>query len=487
MTPDVRLVAELLEDSTDALALIDPESLMYVYFSEGVVRMLGVDRATLEREGAVAGQAAAYGAADAEALRRRYAAAIAAYPHAVVGNEELLRVGGGRITAERSTRAIEWQGRWLIASRLSDVTDRKAAQESAERLRFAADHAGDAIVLIDYQTLRYIEANQRAADMFGYTKAELLEMGPGKVTQLGNERLREIYKAIIESPSQLAMGEVEFPHADGRLFYTEVTRRAVLSEGRWVIVACIRDVTRRKKAEDALALRLVELQRSNEELERFAYVVSHDLTEPLRMVSSYVQLLQRRYHSLLDQDGREFVQFAVDGTRRMNTLLEDLLVYSRAGRTLKPPGEQDLQAVMRDVTSNLEILIRETGATVEAPASATVRADRTSLIQVLQNLVANAIKFTPQGKRPVVRVTCDEDRKGWTVSVADNGLGIEPQYFDRIFIVFQRLHARGEYAGNGIGLAVCKKIVERYGGRIWVESAPGAGATFRFTLPRVEL
>jgi light-regulated signal transduction histidine kinase (bacteriophytochrome) len=312
----------------------------------------------------------------------------------------------------------------------------------------------------------------------------MLRLGPIRVTGISAERAREIHDALLDTPGRIQLSEMSFTRRDGTRFPAEVARRAVRSGDRWVVISCIRDVTRRKKAEEELAHRVLELQRSNSELERFAYIASHDLTEPLRMVSSYVQLLRRRYDHLLDSDGRDFIQFATEGTERMKMLLDDLLIYSRAGRTLKPPAVVDLQVVMRDVARNLEVLINETGATVEIRDPGTILSDRTSLTQVLQNLVANGIKFALPGRPPVVRVGCSEDQFGWTVSVADNGIGIEDRYFERIFVVFQRLHARGEYAGTGIGLAVCKKIVERYGGRIWLESKPGEGTTFYFTLPR---
>jgi PAS domain S-box-containing protein len=460
---DIEPLQALIDRSSDALALIDPGTLEYLHFNEAAARLPQPDRATLQQ---------------------RCSAAIAAYPQAVTDREDRPQPEGRRVVIERRMRAIRPQGRWLVVAASRDITDRLAARDSVERLRTAADQAGDAIVLIDYDTLEYLEVNQTSVELFGYPKEQLLQMGPGRVTRLGDERLREAYTRLIESPSHTAIEEMLLPHADGRLFHAEVSARAVQSGGRWVVIACIRDVTRRKLAEDALAKRLVELQRSNEELERFAYVASHDLAEPLRMITSYVQLLRRRYEPLLDADGRDFIQFAVDGAERMKTLLDDLLVYSRAGRTLKPLRPLDLHAMMSDVKDNLQSVIGVTGATIEVQEAAAALGDRASVTQVLQHLVANAIRFMPRGRSPVVRVTCTEDASGWTMSVADNGIGIEERYFERIFLVFQRLNGRGEYPGNGIGLAVCKKIVERYGGCIWVESTPGQGSTFRFTLPR---
>jgi len=241
------------------------------------------------------------------------------------------------------------------------------------------------------------------------------------------------------------------------------------------------DVTERRKAEE-------EIRRSNEELERFAYVASHDLQEPLRMVSSYTQLLAKRYAGKLDRDAEEFIAYAVDGAKRMHQLINDLLQYSRVGtrgRELRPTdAEKVLEMVLRD----LRVAIEESGAQVTHDPLPTVLADRTQLRQLLQNLIGNAIKY--RGERPPrIHVSArpgENGRQGqWVFSVRDNGIGIDPAHFDRIFQIFQRLHSRGEYSGTGIGLAVCKKIVERHGGRIWVESQPGKGSEFFFTLPAV--
>jgi light-regulated signal transduction histidine kinase (bacteriophytochrome) len=211
-------------------------------------------------------------------------------------------------------------------------------------------------------------------------------------------------------------------------------------------------------------------------------VASHDLQEPLRMVASYVQLLQRRYQGRLDPAADEFITFAVDGAKRMQDLLNDLLAYSRVasrGKTVEPV---DLQVVLHEALANLALTIRENDAQVTNDPLPTVRADRTQMVQLLQNLIGNAIKFRAT-EAPRVHVGVVRQDKAWCFSVRDNGIGMGPQYGERIFIIFQRLHSRSQYPGTGIGLAICKKIVEHHGGRIWVESRPGQGATFFFTLP----
>jgi signal transduction histidine kinase len=240
---------------------------------------------------------------------------------------------------------------------------------------------------------------------------------------------------------------------------------------------------RRKAAELALEDRARELQRSNNDLEQFAYVASHDLQEPLRMVSNYVQLIERRYKDKLDQSGLEFINFAVEGAQRMQRLINDLLSYSRVGRRGAAFANVDLAQIWPRVLTGLEASIADAHATVTADEPLpTVWADETQLEQLLQNLVSNAVKFHGT-EPPKIHLSVERRGREWHFSMRDNGIGIEPQYFERIFIIFQRLHGRGEYPGTGIGLAVCKKIVDRHAGRIWVESTTGAGATFHFTLP----
>ena len=244
------------------------------------------------------------------------------------------------------------------------------------------------------------------------------------------------------------------------------------------------DIAARKTAEQELALKAQELARSNEELERFAYVASHDLQEPLRMVASYTQLLARRYKGKLDGDADDFIGFAVDGASRMQQLIQDLLSYSRVttrGGTLRLTESQTACA---NAVKNLTKAIQDSNARLTVGRLPRVVADDTQLTQLFQNLTGNAIKYRLKDRSPEISVTVKEDATHWIFSVQDNGIGIEPQYFDRIFQMFQRLHTRNEYSGTGIGLAICRKIVERHGGRIWVESLHGQGSTFFFTMPK---
>ncbi len=241
------------------------------------------------------------------------------------------------------------------------------------------------------------------------------------------------------------------------------------------------DVTDRKEAEEARRHQAVELQRMNEELQQFAYIVSHDLSEPLRTMHSFTQLLARRAAGNLDEVAREFMDFITEAAQRMQQMLTDLLTYTRAGQT---PALQavDCEAVLTQVLNAVQTRIAEREAVITHDPLPTIRGDATRIGQVFQNLLSNALKFCER-RPPRIHLTAVQDGAQWQFAVRDNGIGIDPQYAERIFQIFQRLHTRTAYSGTGIGLAICKKIIEQHGGRIWAESAPGHGATFFFTLP----
>jgi PAS domain S-box-containing protein len=243
------------------------------------------------------------------------------------------------------------------------------------------------------------------------------------------------------------------------------------------------DISVRKKSEQHLMKTVEELKRSNDELQQFAYVASHDLQEPLRMVASFTQLLAKRYKGRLDSEADEFIGYAVDGSNRMKGLIQDLLAYSRAGTNGKALREISSEKALQDALLNLRVTIQESGALVTHDSLPAITSDDTELVQVFQNLVGNAIKYRG-AEVPLVHVSATKNGgEEWIFSVRDNGLGIDPRYFERIFVIFQRLHGREEFKGTGIGLTICKKIVERLGGRMWVESQPKKGSTFYFALP----
>ncbi len=243
-----------------------------------------------------------------------------------------------------------------------------------------------------------------------------------------------------------------------------------------------RRALREKKLREEHRQAQEELARSNRDLEQFAYVASHDLQEPLRMVATYTQLLAERYKGKLDENADKYIQYAVDGALRMQQLVQDLLAFSRIGRTDKEFQILDCNEVLGTALKNLQTSIQESRAQIERGGLPSVTGNRSQLTQVFQNLIGNGIKFHG-GRPPDIRVSAELSGKEWLFSVCDNGIGIEREHLDSIFVIFKRLHTRAEYPGNGIGLAICKKIIEQHGGRIWAESEPGQGTTFKFTLP----
>ncbi|OGX38030.1 MAG: hypothetical protein A3C53_08265 [Omnitrophica WOR_2 bacterium RIFCSPHIGHO2_02_FULL_68_15] len=249
------------------------------------------------------------------------------------------------------------------------------------------------------------------------------------------------------------------------------------------IIVNLRDVSQLKQAEEAVTKTADDLARSNQELEQFAYAASHDLQEPLRKIASYTQLLQQRYKGKFDAEADKFIGYIVDGAYRMQALIRDLLMYSRAGRGELALEPTDMEAVLAQALSNLETALQANQAAVTHDPLPMVMASPSQMTQILQNLVGNAIKYHGDAP-PKVHVSALQKSGFWQFSIQDNGIGIDPQYADRVFIIFQRLHTKKEYAGTGIGLAICKKMVERHGGQVWLESeGEGKGTTFKFTLP----
>lgn len=267
--------------------------------------------------------------------------------------------------------------------------------------------------------------------------------------------------------------------------WIDVSFCPVVGEGGRVvwIVAEGRDLTERRRREEALNRAVVELTRSNHELERFAHVAAHDLQEPCRTIISYAQLLERRAGATLDASAREFLDYLIGGAHRMRDLVTDLLAYSRIKGKEAPFVQVDCAAMAADVLTDLHRTIAEAGAQVEVGPLPTVSGDPAQLSQVFLNLIGNALKFRAPSRVARIRVTAEREGAEWVFCVADNGIGIASEYYQRVFEIFQRLHGPDRYPGTGIGLAICRQVVERHGGRIWVQSEPGQGSRFAFTLP----
>ncbi len=362
------------------------------------------------------------------------------------------------------------------------LASRDAALRELANQKFALDqHA--IVAATDVQgTITYV--NEKFCAISQYSREELIGQNH-RIVNSGyhpKEFFRQMYQTIANG--RVWRGEIKNRAKDGSNYWVDATIVPFAgADGKPRQYVAIRtEITERKLAEEHLAAQARELVRSNADLEQFAYVASHDLQEPLRMVAAYTQLLAERYRGRLDENADKFIGYAREGALRMQTLIQDLLAFSRVGRKTGSPRHVDCQAVMAEVRLSLAAAMQESGAVITHGALPVIWADRSQLTQVLQNLIGNAIKF--HGKEPpVISVQAEKAGSQWLFSMRDNGIGIPPEQAQQIFVAFHRLHTRTEYPGNGIGLAICKKIVEHCGGTIWVESQPGQGSVFKFTLP----
>ncbi len=372
---------------------------------------------------------------------------------------------------------------------ISELLGRSIERKQIEKEMIIKDTAIESsingVVLVDLEgKITYV--NPVFLKLWGYTKSEILGKPAIKFWQI-EEKAKATMESIREEGGWI--GELVARRKDESTFDVELSGNMVKNEAGNPICMMISfiDISERKKAEEKIEETMLELARSNSELEQFAYVASHDLQEPLRMVTSYVQLLARRYEGRLDSDADEFIAFAVSGSKRMQRLINDLLMYSRVGTRGKSLEPINSESAFNQSLTNLKMKIKENEALVTHDPLPTVFADESQLVQLLQNLIDNGVKFRSE-KPPHIHVSAMKKGSEWVFSVRDNGMGIDPQYHERIFEVFQRLHTGEEYSGTGIGLAICKKVVDRHGGRMWVESQSGEGSTFYFTLqaPRVD-
>jgi PAS domain S-box-containing protein len=377
----------------------------------------------------------------------------------------------------------------LVTAAIRDITVRREAERHLARMegryRGLLEAAPDGMVVVN-QGGEIVLLNAQAEKQFGYSRDELIGQKVTNIIPEGfAERLiadgtRTASEALAQ---QIGTGiELIGRRKDQSDFPIEIMLSPLESAGETLVTAAIRDIAVRKEAEAELVQKIEELNRSNEELEQFAYVASHDLQEPLRMVASYTQLLSRRYKGKLDSEADEFIAFAVDGAKRMQQLIQDLLSYSRVGKRGLELVDISSEDALQRALLNLRGAITESSAVITHDPLPRVKADEVQLIQLFQNLVGNAIKYQGSGISRIHISAVRSGAKRWIFSVQDNGLGIESQFFERIFGMFQRLHKREDFAGTGMGLAICKKIVERHGGSISVESEVGRGSTFHFTL-----
>ena len=380
-------------------------------------------------------------------------------------------------------------GNTVFVGIIHDLTERvksdQAIRETAMRLKTVADTAVDGLILIEVNG-SILMFNRACERLFGYRAEEVMGKNVKCLMPAPYHDEHDYYLDNYHRTGErkiIGIGrEVVGRRNDGTTFPMGLSVGEATEDGKKVFVGIIHDLTERREAETQLLEKMLELSRSNEELEQFAYIASHDLQEPLRMVASYTQLLSKRYKGKLDADADEFIAFAVDGANRMQRLIQDLLAYSHVGTKGQDLIEASSEKALHQALINLHGAIEESSAVVTHGPLPAVLADEMQLIQLFQNLVGNAIKYQRPGVPQVHVCAARNDGMRWQFSVRDNGLGIDPQHFEKIFGMFQRLHKRDEFAGTGIGLAICKKIVERHGGSISVESRPAHGSTFHFTL-----
>ncbi len=368
-----------------------------------------------------------------------------------------------------------------------DITERKrteeALRESEEKYRdlFLNDLTGD---FVGYPDGTIQDCNLAFARMFGFASIEEAKASNFLHTFIDAEQPAQLLARLRREKKIESVGTYR-KRRDGTRIHVIETLIGIFDDSGALVQlrGYLFEDTERVRAEEAMRRYLDQLKRSNEDLERFAYISSHDLQEPLRTIVSYAQLLERKYKGMLDADADEYLQYLVKGGKRMQNLVHDLLEYSRVNTKGSELRETDASAVVEDTLPIIRTLAEANGATVTYDALPMVMADPTQLRQVFSNLISNAIKFRREGVPPDIHISARKRDGMVQFSVRDNGIGIEPQYFERIFVIFQRLHGVEAYEGTGIGLAIVKRIIERHGGRIWVESEPGQGSTFHFTIP----
>ena len=394
------------------------------------------------------------------------------------------------------TNALHEPGIEAIICNFRDITEKKRSEEVYQQTmqellayKYALDES--AIVAITDQRGVINHVNDNFCRISKYSADELIGQDHRIINSSFHEKnfIRELWRTI--ASGKIWKGELKNKAKDGTHYWVDTTIVPFLDEKAkpYQYVAIRSDITERKHSEiqlhtlnDNLQKHTKELAMSNDELEQFAYVASHDLQEPLRMVTSFLTLLENKYTASLDDKGRQYIHFAVDGAKRMRQIILDLLEFSRVGRQEEKTEEVDMNQLIIETLNLLSKQIEEQGAKVKYQHLPVVTTYKAPLRQVLQNLIGNALKYQRANASPSIAVGCEDMGHHWQISVQDNGIGIEQEYYDRIFIIFQRLHSKDEYSGTGMGLAVTKKIIENLGGKIWVESTPGEGSIFHFTL-----
>jgi PAS domain S-box-containing protein len=402
---------------------------------------------------------------------------------------QMLTAFGRHLWVDSQVVPFIWGGEQHVLLVFTDLTERhnmeNELRKSEERFSQMAEIAGEWIWEVDVNGL-FTYSSPVIERLLGYLPEELV--AKLHFYDLFEEKAREVLKQQIINSIQAKEPIIGFLntniHKNGKLVILETNAGVIFDENGHLtgyLGSCL-DLSERIRTQEELVTTLAELKRSNRELEEFAYVASHDLQEPLRIIVSYLQLVERRYKELLDDKGQDFIKRAVAGAKRMQTLIEDLLAYSRISASAKPFAVVDTTEIFKESLDMLRLFVKDSGANISADKLPVVKGDKSQIVRVFINLIGNAIKFCEN--KPEIRISATERSKDWLFSVADNGIGIQSEYKERVFEIFQRLHSRDDYPGTGIGLAISRKIVQRHGGEIWLESEPGLGTTFYFTIKK---
>ncbi len=409
---------------------------------------------------------------------------------------------------EKITCPRTGQARWLRTSKFpfigengkidgivlssDDVTDHILAEqklrESEERFRMIFENAPDGMALIGHPAWHYIKINRAFTEMLGYTEAEILELSPFDIVHTDDHSIcHQLYEDIVSSGIKHHASEKRYLHKNGKVVHCSLSVIVVQESGnpKYLIVS-LKDITQQKENDLRLKHYARQLEESNQNLQEFAYATSHDLREPLRTVVSYVQLLKRQLPpEHLTGNTLEFMQFVIGGALRMDAQIQALLNYSRVGRGELNITGFDLKDAVGKVCQDLRKQMIDNHAVVEIMNSPEITGDRYQIEALLQNLISNAIKYRSPQREPVILIETSETALGWQISITDNGIGIDEEYLEKIFAVFRRLHNASDIPGTGVGLAICRRIVQRHLGEIWATSKPGAGTTFHITLPKI--
>ncbi|MEX2513902.1 MAG: PAS domain S-box protein [Cyclobacteriaceae bacterium] len=392
---------------------------------------------------------------------------------------------GELMQAEMITQIIQYENRPSILAIVNDLTDKLNIESDKSQLASILENSLNEVYIFEIENLKFLYANKGALKNIGYEWAELKMLTPFYIKpEFNEEQFRAFIAPLLHDHKEKLIFVTRHRRKDGSLYDVEVHLQKMKFEGQPAFVALIIDVTVSKSRETKLEQLNGLLEKSNQELSDFAYVTAHDLQEPLRMVSSFTTLLDRKYRDLLDEKGKAYIHHTVDGAKRMHQLIQDILEYSKPGGIVATNESIKLDAILELVLNDLQNRIISGSAKVKVPdKTITLRGNQNALYRLFLNLTSNALKFIPENRSPEVTINWEDQNSNWEFSVSDNGIGIEKDYLPTLFKPFNRLKTK-QTEGTGLGLATCKKIVDQHGGKIWVESIPGEGSQFFFTLPK---